>query len=317
MKIRQSNLISPVIFFVLSLYLSGCGTTGMYISRYDPVNLDGDSLVLYLGHKDAYDSTKIKNDKLLILIQGSGRETVSKRFIWGIKAAELGYDILFLEKYAFNDKLKFDNSDCRERRVNDINFEIDFIKTKIYGNKLKEIVLFAESEGGEIAPEIACSNSLVKRMIIFGNGGLSGTEKIKILFDKEKQMNYSGYLTLSGIKTIEDLNKQLDDIKNNPTNDEYFLGHTYKYWNSYIYYDIDDFYDKLNIPSLIIIGERDMSVPCESVSHLKEKYKSKKNFSLHIIPDLDHQLVDSKGKKQFNKIMIDIVYPWFEKTSVK
>ena len=317
MKIKLRTLLSFAIFSILIIYLSGCGSTGMYISKYEPVNTEGDSLVLYLGHKDAYDSTKIKNDKLLILIQGSGRETVSKRFIWGVKAAELGYDILFLEKYSYNDKLKFENSDCRERRVNDINFEIDYTNTKIYNNKLKEIVLFAESEGGEIAPEIACSNSLVKRMIIFGNGGLSGTEKINILFDKEKKLDYKGYITLSGIKTKDELDTLLNDIKNKPTTEEYFLGHTYKYWNSYIYYDIDNFYDKLSIPVLVIIGEKDMSVPCESVSHLKEKYKDKKNFSLHIIPDVNHQFIDSKGKKQFNRVMMEIVYPWFEKTSVK
>jgi len=144
---------------------------------------------------------------------------------------------------------------------------------------------------------------------------MSGTEKIKILFEKEKKLKYPGYLTLSGIKNKEQIDSLLNDIKNNPTTKKRFLGSTYKYWNSYIFYDTDSFYDKLTIPTLVIIGEKDMSVPCESVSFLKEKYKNNKNFSCYIIPDLDHSLMDSKGNKHFKDVLTDYVLPWLENNS--
>jgi pimeloyl-ACP methyl ester carboxylesterase len=106
----------------------------------------------------------------------------------------------------------------------------------------------------------------------------------------------------------------LSDIKQNPTTEKSFLGNSYKYWNSYIYYDIDSQYEKITIPALIIIGENDFSIPVESVTRLREKLKGRNNFSFHIVPDANHFLIDSKGNRLFPEIMKSIIYPWFKST---
>jgi pimeloyl-ACP methyl ester carboxylesterase len=301
--------ITAVLFMSLSFACTAYHVD-MGIKTFSAVNENNDTLKYYLGTEEG----SAGKTKLLVLVQGSGRESIARRFGWGAEAAMFGYDVLYLEKYAFEDSLKFLKSDCRERRMKDISFVINEVSKKIYGNKLTDICLFADSEGGELAPELAVENPLIRRIIVLGNGGLTGIEKVNILIDKEKKYSYNGFLTMSGIKTKEDLDALLKEIKENPTNEKCFLGYTYKYWNSYMFYDIDSYYEKLKIPALIVMGEKDMSVPCESAQYLKEKFKSNPNFTVEIIPDLNHSFIDSKGEKQFNKVLKNIIYPWFKRT---
>ena len=300
-------------FSLFLLFLSFIGCQSIPIGTYKPVSIEGDTLLTYIAQKD-FDSGFI-NDKLLILIQGSGRESVTSRFGWSVKAFEMGYDVLFMEKYAFDDSVKFLLTNCRERRLSDINTALNYVYKNVYKNKLIDAIIFADSEGGDIAPEIAVENSFIKKLVIIGNGGMSGAEKLKILLDKEKKYNYKGYLTMSGIKSNEDIDSLLNDIKKNPVNNKMFLGYTYKYWNSYIFYDVDSYYDKLNIPVLLVIGEKDMSVPCESVSYLKEKYKNNKNYTCRIIYDLNHSLFDSRGNSHFKDVLKNYIVPWVERVS--
>jgi esterase/lipase len=304
-------LLATIIFLAFYFYACTGYSVNMGIKGYTAVNEDNDSLKYYIGTEDG----SAGKSKLLVLVQGSGRESISRRFGWGAEAAMFGYDVLYLEKYAYDDSLKFLKTDCRERRMKDISFAINDVAKNVYGNNLTEICLFADSEGGVLAPELASEIALVKKILILGNGGLSGVEKINILFDKEKKYNYNGYLAKSGIKSKDDLDVLLKEIKDNPDTDKYFLGNTYKYWNSYIYYDIDRYYEKLKIPALVIMGEKDFSVPYESALYLKEKFQKNNLFTVEIIPDADHLFVNSKGEKQFNNILKTIIYPWFKRTS--
>jgi fermentation-respiration switch protein FrsA (DUF1100 family) len=308
---RKNILICITAILLMSISFACIGyKIDMGIKQYTAVNENNDTLKYYIGTEDG----SAGKTKLLVLVQGSGRESIARRFGWGAEAAMFGYDVLYLEKYAFEDSLKFLKSDCRERRMKDISFVINDVTKNIYGNKLTDVCLFADSEGGELAPELASENPLIRRIIVLGNGGLTGVEKVNILIEKEKKNHISGYLTKSGINTKEDLDALLIEIKENPTDEKCFLGYTYKYWNSYMYYDIDSYYEKLKIPALIVMGEKDMSVPCESAMHLKEKFKSNPNFKVEIVPDLNHFFIDSKGEKQFNKVLKNIIYPWFKRT---
>ncbi|MCE1165061.1 MAG: alpha/beta hydrolase [Bacteroidetes bacterium] len=277
--------------------------------KYFAVKENGDTLYYYIGRE-----TSGPKNKLLVMIQGSGRESIVKRFGWGAEAALYGYDVLYLEKFAFDDSAKFRSADCRERRLSDISFVIDYAAKNDYSGKLTGICLFADSEGGELAPAIACANPLVKKLIVVGNGGLTGVEKTYILLEKEKKTGYAGYLTLSGINSKSDLDSLINRIRENPAENKSFLGCTYKYWNSYLFADIDSDYEKLNVPVLVIMGEKDFSVPCESALHLKEKFTSHKNITVEIIPGLNHSLIDEKGEKHFAKVLREFILPWFENT---
>jgi pimeloyl-ACP methyl ester carboxylesterase len=297
-----------------SFFLFGCSqSVDIGLKKHSILTPQSDTLFFYIGKKEGSEPS----DKLLVMIQGSGRESIQRRFGWGGEGAALGYDILYMEKFAFDDSTKFLLTDCRERRTNDIAFTLKYVQDSIYSNKLSEMLIFADSEGGAISPSIANRVNLIKRMIVIGNGGLSGTEKINLVFEKEKRTNKNGYFLSSGIDTNEKLDSLLLEIKNNPTTEKQFLGFTYKYWNSYIFYDIDSEYDKLKIPTLVIVGENDMSIPVESVLSLKERYKDRNNFSFHVIPDVDHFFIDSGGNKKFSEVYRNIIIPWFKSTESK
>lgn len=92
------------LFILFSIILVGCGYNfNVGIKRYNITNPQGDSLFFYIGHKENAEPS----NKLLVMIQGSGRESIQRRFGWGVEGAALGYDILYMEKYAFDDSLKF------------------------------------------------------------------------------------------------------------------------------------------------------------------------------------------------------------------
>ena len=300
-----------ITFFLISIFLAGCSRSfDVGFKTYVNTNPQGESLTYYIGQK----ADSMPCDKLLVMIQGSGNESIRRRFGWGIEAAGLGYDILYMEKYAFNDSAKFYLTDCRERRVSDINCVLTYVVDSIYKGNLKEVLLFADSEGGVIAPEIAAENKFVKRMIVMGNGGLSGVEKAHLIFEKEKRTNVKGYLTNFGINKKEQLDSVLSDIKNNPVTGKSFLGHSYKYWNSFFFYDVDKYYDKLTIPIIVIAGENDMSIPNESITSLQQKFKDNKNSEFHIIQKVDHQFIDAEGNRKFPEVLKKIIYPWFKRT---
>lgn len=299
-----------LFILALSVYISNCSTLiSLGIKTYNVTNAEGDTLTFYLGSKEEGLSNKI-----LVMIQGSGNESIKRRFGWGIEAATLGYDILYLEKYAFNDSLLFIKSDCRQRRLNDIQFAINYIKNNVYNNDLEEIFLFADSEGGALVPELAFNNIVVKRAIILATGGYEQAKQFEILLEKEQKGNYKGFLTLSGITSNEDLQRQYNNVKKNPSKDKLWLSHSYKYWNSYLWYNPDAIIEKLDIPILHLIGERDKSVPVESVKYLQERFKHKTNLRIIIIPGLDHSFIDSSGNKQFGRILKEIVLPWYNST---
>lgn len=203
-------------------------------------------------------------------------------------------------------------TDCRERRAQDIETILRYVIDSVYHNKLKDILIFSDSEGGAISPAIANTIPEVTRLIILSNGGLNGPEKMQLDFEKEKRSKKKGYFLLSGIDTKQKLDKLLADIKNNPTVNKMFLGSTYKYWNSYIYYDVDRDFEKLKIPTLVLVGENDNSIPIESVLSLKEKHK--KNLSAYVIPGVDHEFKDKEGNKKFSEILRNIILPWLKET---
>ena len=303
-----------VLLILLCVIAFGCSYNfNVGIKKQIITNSQGDSLVFYIGHKENSEPS----NKLLVMIQGSGRESIQRRFGWGVEGAALGYDILYMEKYAYDDPKKFIMTDCRERRVNDIEVILQYVIDSVYHNNLKEMLVFADSEGGAISPAIANKIDAIKRMIIISNGGLNGPEKIRLIFEKEKRSNKKGYLLLSGIDTKEKLDSLLRDIKNNPTTGKMFLGSTYKYWNSYIYYDVDSDFDKLKIPTIDLVGENDISIPVESVIELKEKYKDRNIFSFHVIPGVDHEFKDAEGNKKFSKVYRNILIPWLKATEPK
>lgn len=311
---KGDKMIKKVVLLLLlvtaGFMITSCaGNISLSIKKGETTNSKGERLEYFLG-------TKLEEElsnKLLVMIQGSGKESIAKRFDMGAEGTTLGFDILYLEKFGFDNEELFNKTDCRERRIQDIEFVVNHVIKDVYNNNLKEVLLYADSEGGSIAPEIANKIEEVTHLIIMGAGGYSQSKELEILLKKQIENEEKGIFEGSGIKSRDDLQKKFKAIKDNPTDEQFWLGHTYKYWDSYLDYKPAKYLSKLNIPVLYIIGGEDKSVPYQSVEYLADKFVDKRNFRFEIIPELDHSFTDKSGSNKIKQILKDIILPWYKK----
>ncbi len=69
-----------LIILPLSFYFFGCSTSvSLGIHTFNVANEKSDSLTFYLGSRE-----EELSNKLLVMIQGSGNESIKRRFGWGI-----------------------------------------------------------------------------------------------------------------------------------------------------------------------------------------------------------------------------------------
>lgn len=306
----MKKIVLFVLMITIVLLITSCTrSVSITIEKGAITNSRGEHLEYYIGKK----SKSNLSNKLLVMIQGSGRESITEKFGMGAEGATLGYDVLYLEKYGYNEKELYNKTNCRERRVEDIEFVLDCVIGNIYDNNLKEVLILADSEGGSIAPEIANNIDKVTHMIIMGAGGYSQAKEFEILLNKELENDKEGNFKKAGIKNQQELITKLIEISNNPTYEKYWLGHTYKYWDSYLNYKAEKYLDKIKIPVLYIIGKEDKSVPYQSVEYLSNKFSYKKNFTFEIIPELNHSFTDKSGNNKLKEIMKKIILPWLKK----
>ena len=129
-----------------------------------------------------------------------------------------------------------------------------------------------------------------------GSGGLPQSKEFEILFSKGFN-NGNNFLRSNGIMNLGELNLKLDEIRTSTDSLRGWMGHSYKYWKSYID-DTTSFnaLSKTTIPVLIIAGSRDESTPIESVMFSKNQLEGHVNIRFEIIPDVDHRFIDINGR---------------------
>jgi len=116
----------------------------------------------------------------------------------------------------------------------------------------------------------------------------------------------------AGIGSKVKLEEKFEEIKNDPSSEKFWLGHTYKRWNSYLWYSPEEYISQLNIPSLFITGSEDKSSPPEAVEYLRGKLKGRDSFKLQIIPGLDHNFNDQEGKNKIIDIINTVIIPFLK-----
>ncbi len=296
--------VSPILLLLVALV----GCSGLDIHNYKIKNSAKEQLRFYISHAN---DQKLSN-KLIIMIQGSSHSSVRRRFGM-IENFFPAVDVLYMEKYAIDNDNVFWENNYRQRRIHDISSIIRHVTTEIYKNKLKQVYIVADSEGGVIAPEIAVGLSdTITYLIILGAGGYSQSREFEILLEKELKQSTKGMFWQVGISSREQLQQKFDLIRNKPSHKKFWLGHSHKYWNSYLWYSPEQYISRLHIPILYVIGNRDESVPVETVLYLQNKLSSKKNISFYVAPGLDHRFTNQDGNNKINEIIEQVVIPWFE-----
>ena len=306
-SLKLKNIQFLLIILTLNVFFSCTRKISLDIKQYSLINEEGKKLVFYIGKKP---NSNLK-DKILIYLQGSGSQSVKNNFGDGAEATFLGYDILYIEKYGFNSRDLFCQSYTLKSRVENVLNIVKHVKNNIYKNKIKEIGILGQSEGGAIAAEIATNLPMVTHVIIMGAGGLPQAKEFEILL--EKNLKKGKPFFKSDIKTKEQLLCKYEEIKKNCSSEKFWLGHTYKYWNTSLRYSAEKYISQLKMPTLFIIGEKDNMVPVESIECLIPKLANRKNFTFKVIPKVNHKFIDSKGKKKSKKV-IEIILNWFKQT---
>ncbi|RAK10238.1 pimeloyl-ACP methyl ester carboxylesterase [Halanaerobium saccharolyticum] len=301
-----------IIFFVLFVSVNTYAIgNGLIIKEKKVENPKGESLIYYLGMRE---ENSLSNT-LFIGIQGSQRDS-NKRFDFWSDFAPENADLLLLEKYAFYNKKLYNKTNCRQRRIKDIEFVVKYVLNNIYNNNLKNIVLFGGSEGGVISPEIASNLEEITHMVVIGAGGYSQARELDILLKQEINSEEERLLEKIGIRNKEDLQNKFDEIRNNPSPDKFWFGCTYKKWNSYLDYSPEEYITDLDIPLLFIIGKKDKMVPYQSVEYLAKKLRDKVNFRFEILPGLNHSFTDKDGNNKMNYIIEQIIFPWYRENGI-
>lgn len=303
---RAFSKMTRIVLLALGILTSCSNTLNRYVDTGEILTANGEKLAYYLTLKEKDKCGR----KLLVFIQGSSRNPV-KRHIGDAESVFQDFDCLYIEKFAINDERLYFESDCRERRTSDILQVTRHVIERNYHNDLSELLVASESEGGTISPEIALDLGCTTGLLILGSGGYTQSQELEELLQREFTSGAKGDFFKLGIRNSDDLEKKFEEIRKDPTASKFWFGHSHKRWNSYLWYSPESFISKLDIPTLIIMGERDENAPAESARSMIPKLQYKPNIKIVIIPDADHSFRDSNGRSLLGEIARTIIVPWY------
>ncbi len=255
------------------------------------------TIVMEDGYTTTYFSInkgKGKPDKVIFFISGSGYNSIKYYLKHYFSTLKGNYKIYALQKRYISSwtteifrkpSKQFNEHNYFDVWVTDQNYFINKILNG-EGSNYEKMILFGVSEGGTTAAKIATINNKISNLVIVGSGGIKFEEELRILIKN------------SGMAV--DLDALYIDIKESPSNIERtFYGHPYKYWNSVLFLDPMEFYNKITVPILVAQGEYDTSTPIESGRFLRDEFNKlgKTNLTFMEYKGADHILKNENGNE--------------------
>ncbi len=313
MVVKSPALLHNRYFFCVVIVLAmilfpGCKKNTIALTYENHISIvnSNDTIYSILGKKHS----EKHSDKLLVILQGSGQESVKKLIGYGAEASMYGYDILLINKFAFYNKDLYWQTNCFTRRIDDVCAVVNDIVHNVYHDSLKSVLLFGGSEGGVLAPLVARRLSVVKQVIIMGAGGLPQSKEFEILLKKGFKRD-PDFFTANGITNLDELQNKFDEIRISTDTLQGWMGHSFKYWKMALD-DTTSFHALANIsiPVLIISGTEDESSPVESALFVKNQLKDHSNIKVVTIDGLNHSFKTVNGKNMMSQIYKNEIIPW-------
>lgn len=156
------------------------------------------------------------------------------------------------------------------------------------------IYLLGHSLGGMLAPRIALKTDKLNGIIM-----LAGTIKdlLETIIRQTKYLaSLDGNIDNNEAKEIEDIEKNVERIKSlNIDKDENILGAPGSYWLDLLNYNPLEEIKKVNIPILILQGDRDYQVTVEDFELWQKELKDKPNITFKIYKGLNHLFIYGEG----------------------
>lgn len=302
-------------FFLFLSFLGiiqiSCSNSVNFYSVYNAVpSADG-----YMVSTFEFKSNEIKIDNrkpkgVFFYIQGSGCETVISRVGYLVSTVFFGGRIFVAEKRGvLADSVN--QGECfkfytKEIRVLDhlavINYYLQDVDPSV------PVILIGGSEGGDIASSIAAREPKITHLILMSSGGgISQETEIRELIKKDKE-----YLGLKNEKEFEEI---LTDIFSGIDDSKVWAGLPYRRWKTFLRDSSLKYLQGLNIPILLIHGDKDKNVPVSSARTIDSFFRkcNKRNLKYIEYKDVDHSFIDIKRNINIYPIIeIDIINWLFE-----
>ncbi|MFW5774708.1 MAG: alpha/beta hydrolase family protein [Chitinivibrionales bacterium] len=264
------------VFFSVVLILLSCQQSISLKAQRHVVKGELNDVVYYIGYPDS-----VNHKRVVLFIRGTGRFPATRDFGMGAEASLFGYSIVYPQKSFVNDPQKYHEHDSRYQRMHDLVTVIE----DLIGRGTQEILILADSEGTMLAPEIAEKyESTVSGLVCMG-GSVSPFEK-----DIEYCVEHSRGVFAS-IENLDALHATFDSIYSDPTNVEKdFLGHSYRFWASYLKQNPLEYLNKLSTPVLYLNGENDEINIRKQQAVIEQLRIQGINIEQITYPDIGHNL---------------------------
>lgn len=243
------------------------------------------------------------NNKLIIYINGSelncaiGINQQNQKYFINLlnildQYCSYDFDMLIPDKINITQSQdhSYDSNVISHYTVNErVQSAVTVIDYFLENNNYQDVILLGASDGGMILPSIynkVKNKEKVSKLIVMAGGGLSQYEEFKILRSNHSLPN--GYKS-----ELLRLDNMINEIKKDPDSlTQQYLGWPFKRWSSFMFYRPIDEYIKIDVPILVIHGEKDISTPVESSREIQHEFSKlgKSNLTYIEYKGWDHQL---------------------------
>lgn len=270
---------------------------------------DDSSHISYYLVPHSYDT-----DTLLLILQGSDCNSVLKidSILTDYKNVWPEADVLLIEKYGINRKLKYSTDPARKdcpaqylekdspaQRVADIKAVLDTVRKD---GQYKRFILLGGSEGAVIANLVTADVDYIDATIAFNGGGRWFIDDVShSIAVKHKNPEEAR-------KEIDDFRGFAEHVLNNEPFELDVSGHGYHWWQQMLSIDQLDALKKVKSPLLVVQGGMDTSVSSQKTDEMMQRLEElgKSNIEYRRYEALDHGLKGSDGKSLRKEVIRDI-----------
>lgn len=293
--------------FLLLLMLT-CSISATEIMTRTASRDDGSPISYYLV-QHAHDT-----DTLLLILQGSDCNSVLKidSILTEYKNVWPEADVLLIEKYGINRKLKYSTDPARKdcpaqylekdspaQRVADIKAVLDTVRKD---GQYKRFILLGGSEGAVIANLVTADVDYIDATIAFNGGGRWFIDDVSHSIEVQHKN------PAAARKEVDDFKGFTEHVLHSKPFELDVSGHGYHWWQQMLSIDQLDTLKKVKSPLLIIQSGMDTSVSPQKTDELVQRLEAlgKNNIEYRRYEALDHGLKNSDGKSQRKEVISDI-----------
>lgn len=233
-----------------------------------------------------YEASVKRPKGLVFYLQGSGYDSIKSKLGQLLIFSRLGLSAAACEKRGAGSPTPEEDAwpyATLGRRVADSTAELEHFRTTVPARS--PIVLFAASEGGDVAARLAANEPAVTHAILVSTGGgMSQAEEFRLFIEKRGQ-----YL---GLHSVAELDAKLAEIRASKDGNRAWAGQPMRRWKSFMFAAPLPFWKASKAALLVIQGAADSAVPVESARKLVHELEADPTRSVRYVelPDVDHDL---------------------------